>query len=100
MVEESKENTFECDKCEKYFDSKEHLRNHIKYVHKGLEFNCKVCNKAFNQKVSIRTHMLQIHEGLRFNCEKCNKDSLIHGNNFICENECSANSHSIEWSIK
>ena len=51
----------ECDKCNKVFETKSGLREHIESVHKGLRFPCEICAKYLYSKQALVRHQRTIH---------------------------------------
>ena len=62
-----------CMICEKEFNSKSHLKQHL-LIHNGEKsFQCEYCEKKFTRKWSLNTHV-KIHTGERaLKCEYCEK---------------------------
>ena len=54
---------FSCDFCKKSFRSKNYLDLHITTVHLGNKnFSCEICNKSFGRKSTLQTHIKTVHE--------------------------------------
>lgn len=57
--EEVVKNPFQCSICEKPYESKRLLRQHLN-DHK-LEFSCSLCNKSFSRKAGLEYHEINMH---------------------------------------
>ena len=55
---------FECDKCEKKYNHRSGLYNHIKAVHEGVKFPCNNCDYTSRQKNKVKIHR-------PFVCSRC-----------------------------
>lgn len=75
-----------CHYCLKYFERKDHLKEHLKVCSKAHSkesiqaqlqslkcFSCDVCNKTLRTKESLRQHKLTHSENFDFSCPSCEK---------------------------
>ena len=63
-----------CDRCDKTFSSKEHIKRHIKRIHdKILDIHCSQCDYKTYSNFNMRIHVTRVHEGkqLKQNCPYC-----------------------------
>ena len=63
-----------CDRCEKTFSSKEHMKRHIKRIHdKILDVHCLQCDYKTYSNFNLRIHVTRVHEGkqLKQSCPYC-----------------------------
>ena len=73
------ENNFQCEKCHKYFATKNTLSKHTIVVHLGVKnFHCQICEISFVQKHELKSHVRKIHpkDGEVpefFYCDQCSK---------------------------
>ena len=76
----TEEKPYKCEVCEKAFNRKGHLNEHLR-IHTGDKpYKCKVCEKAFNHKGHLNEH-LRIHTGDKpYKCNMCKK-KFRHKNN-------------------
>lgn len=51
----------------------EHLRIHIKRVHRENKVTCEICAKEFLNKIKLKGHQLQVHVEKKFECDVCRK---------------------------
>ena len=65
---------FQCEICEKVFNTKVKLRGHYNYNHKNCDkvFNCNVCTKSFQLQSNLATHIKNVHGEKHYNCD-CGK---------------------------
>ena len=69
---------FQCEKCHKYFSTKESLSKHIR-VHLGVKkFHCQICEVSFVQNHELKSHVRKKHpkDGgapENFYCDQCSK---------------------------
>ena len=56
--------TFQCDKCNSFFKSKQNMKWHMESVHEGKkQFQCSICSASLAQKFDLKRHMESVHEG-------------------------------------
>ena len=68
---------FQCQNCEKSYNTKRELKNHEKRIHLGrFDFLCEVCSKSFVDQLSLKRHKANIHEPLKYNCHICQKSKF------------------------
>ncbi|XP_063697551.1 zinc finger protein 62-like [Culicoides brevitarsis] len=51
----------------------EHLRMHIKRVHRENRVKCEFCEKEFLNKIKLKGHQVQVHVEPKFECDICLK---------------------------
>ena len=68
-----KQSSLACPHCQKAFDVKINLTNHIRRVHQGRkDYVCPHCQKWFAQKGHLTTHIRTVHEGRKdYVCPHC-----------------------------
>ena len=59
-----------CDECDKVFNSKNKLAQHVAKVHKFKDCVCDVCGKSFNKLNALQNHK-RTHQTVQ--CESCDK---------------------------
>ena len=63
----------QCDRCEKSFQKKFLLDNHIKSFHEGINpFKCEECGKSFSKQHVLTRHFVSVHEN-RYQCDSCSR---------------------------
>lgn len=70
------QNSFKCEPCCIFFNTKRGLKQHLGKVHiKKYKYSkCQFCSKKFRNKYAVRFHIKQVHEkSTRDKCEYCNK---------------------------
>ena len=61
----------QCDFCEKSFQKKFLLHNHVKSFHQGLNpFKCQECDKGFVKQYKLNQHIAVVHEN-KYTCDIC-----------------------------
>ena len=67
---------YSCNYCEKRFDNRKNLRQHLR-VHTGEKpFQCEVCQKKFSQRGNLFAHR-KIHKGVKaYHCDICKKSFI------------------------
>lgn len=72
-IKEAKKYRFKCLVCDKAFQKRTNLMDHLK-IHAGVKsFRCSICDKAFIQYGNLKAHM-RIHTKERpYVCEICEK---------------------------
>ena len=65
---------FQCQNCDKSYNTKRELVNHEKRIHLGrFDFLCELCSKSFVDQLSLKRHKANIHEPLKYKCHICQK---------------------------
>ena len=65
---------YNCEKCDKSFNTRIYLKHHIETVHEGKrKYNCEYCGKTFAHKEGMNCHIKTVHEGIRYQCDYCDK---------------------------
>nr|CAI5818406.1 unnamed protein product [Callosobruchus analis] len=71
------------------------LQAHVEFSHVNAKktHQCKLCDKNFERKDSLTEHVKVIHEGFRYNCDDCGKvmksrthaieHAKIHAKNYV-----------------
>ena len=61
-----------CRSCNKSFNTKYYLTEHIKIIHdKILSHQCSQCSKSFGRKYELRDHINFVHNKMKFDCQEC-----------------------------
>ena len=59
--------------CDKKYQKKGDLEDHIRIIHLGIAYKCDVCCKEFQTKTGLRCHKMT-HEGTEpYRCDTCGK---------------------------
>jgi len=77
VVQQADLNGFSCTQCNKIFDCKSHLENHMT-THSGEKpYLCKTCGTAFTQKGGLKRHM-RVHSAEKPSfCKQCGKSFTL-----------------------
>ncbi len=67
-----KQKPFKCVFCDRGFNDKETIWNHVRLEIGEKPFSCKICKKGLAASGSLRSHMLT-HEPAKYKCDKCDK---------------------------
>ena len=62
---------FSCDYCDKVFNSKLALNDHIECKHDSTEFPCAQCDFVAPGSKLLRYHIAAQHQERRYPCDKC-----------------------------
>ncbi|CAL8137032.1 unnamed protein product [Orchesella dallaii] len=62
-----------CPICLKKFQSREQLKNHMRFVHVGRRHTCSYCKASFKQQTHLKEHIASIHKPTPSNCKLCGK---------------------------
>ena len=64
-----------CSVCEKEFETRPKLLNHLRNVHQNSEaFQCRICSKELKSKNALSRHVKIVHENFKtFQCVNCLK---------------------------
>ena len=61
-----------CQECDKIFNSRKNLNQHINENHENKLYSCEQCEKAFRKQSNLRRHMISIHQGVGdLKCTAC-----------------------------
>ena len=74
FVNQSKDNKFKCELCDKQFLHYKILTNHIKKKHgnkDGIKFSCDECGNVYAQKFNLEQHIKVKHQNFRYKCPDC-----------------------------
>ena len=70
-----------CFECDKSYNYRENLKDHIASQHRGIKQMCNQCGKYFWAKKALKKHTLTVHDGLKkFECKTCKKTFSQKGN--------------------
>merc|ERR1712203_283067 len=64
---------YECSYCEKKFQAKKLLYNHVQSIHLGEKTNCPDCGKALTIS-NLNKHIKSVHKKLKKTCDICNEE--------------------------
>jgi len=71
---------FKCESCDYSSVYKQHLKQHIKFVHEGIGYLCDHCGFKARDKGQLKNHVLATHRGVRFRCRHCDFEAKSKGN--------------------
>ena len=63
---------YKCDRCEKAYFRKEHLKKHNERAHLGVRYQCQLCDDNFVNNYSLRIHITSKHNKVKVLCPQCN----------------------------
>ena len=70
---------FKCKKCQKVFETKDSLKNHITTNH-STRVKCKLCTKDFSKNNYLEVHIKTEHQEVEnFECEICDMTFVLEG---------------------
>jgi len=72
--------TFYCEECDYTTAYKQHLKQHINFVHKGIGHLCDHCGFKARDKGQLKNHVLTNHENVRYECKHCEFKAKSKGN--------------------
>ena len=64
---------FQCNRCTKSFNRKEHLQVHVDAVHLLIRHWCNNCGKSFSQQSGLSLHLRRVCNRKPFKCDRCPK---------------------------
>ena len=64
-----------CQDCDKMFNSKGYLTEHIKSKHEGRKYACNQCDFQASFGGNLKKHFQSKHEGLRYACNQCDYEA-------------------------
>ena len=71
--------TYDCDQCDKEFNTTENLQRHKKSAHLGLTYECEECGVTLNSKQSLAMHIKGVHRKIKDKkCDMCDKSFSLH----------------------
>ena len=73
-------NKFKCENCDYSTGYKQHLKQHVDFVHKGIGHLCDHCGFKARDKGQLKNHVLVTHRGVRFKCRLCDFEAKSKGN--------------------
>ena len=62
---------YECDQCDKTYNSSSEINRHIKSIHDGVKYACEQCDKQFSEQSKLKRHTESKHEGVKYACDQC-----------------------------
>ena len=79
VIEIKEHEEFDCDQCEKKFETKNVLAKHKDMVHKEVPYNCTLCKKVFPNKRQTVLHLKVVHkvQVQDLVCGFCGKDMMF-----------------------
>ena len=71
---------FYCTDCDYTTGYKQHLKQHVDFVHKGIGHLCDHCGFKARDKGQLKNHVLANHQGVRYECQYCDFKAKSKGN--------------------
>lgn len=96
-LKQSEGRKFECEKCEKTFQTSAKFECHVK-IHENRPYECDVCCKSYKGKHGLKWHMKTIHRarGLRYPCKACKETFTTCSRLQQHAQECHSNNSRVE----
>jgi KRAB domain-containing zinc finger protein len=69
-----------CHECEYTTAYKQHLKQHVNFVHRGIGHLCDHCGFKARDKGQLKNHVLANHKGVRHECQYCDFKAKSKGN--------------------
>ena len=60
-----------CIKCDKKYETRHHLEEHIQVRHIGAKYKSNRCDSKFKCQSVLKKHFLSKLEGLKYDCTNC-----------------------------
>ena len=70
---------FECQDCERTFNSQQALRSHTKSKHEGVKYACNQCDQLFTAPNGLTQHIQSVREGVKYACDQCDYQATQQG---------------------
>ncbi|XP_048003356.1 zinc finger protein 732-like [Leguminivora glycinivorella] len=81
-------NTWDCDKCDKIFSTKNAMNSHMRNVHSKKTFRCDVCSKLFNSLRQMTKHkVIHTERERNYCCDQCGQRFLTN-TVLACHKQC------------
>ena len=86
----------QCNLCGKVLINSR-LKRHIEVVHEKIRYQCDFCEKSFQKKFLLNNHVKSFHQGINpFQCQECDKKfvlqyklnqhrAIVHENKYTCD---------------
>jgi len=71
---------FYCTECKYTTAYKQHLKQHVNFVHRGIGHLCDHCGFKARDKGQLKNHVLANHKGVRYACQYCDFKAKSKGN--------------------
>ena len=71
---------YECEPCQKTFNSRKGLDYHIQSVHQGVKYACDQCDHQYTDKSSLNRHIQSKHKGVKYACDQCDYQATHQSN--------------------
>ena len=64
---------YECNRCDKSYDTKTGLRLHIESIHLAIRYRCENCPSTFISKGNLARHLRKVCARKPLKCDRCRK---------------------------
>ena len=71
---------FQCSKCDRSFRLKSHLQGHIPTHSRKKPFHCSICEKRFRLRSHLQQHFYMHSENKPYKCKDCGRDFNLRNN--------------------